>query len=87
MYGLAQIYTGCKCGETWRVTPQQIIDTERDDVETYLVCDVCGGTVWEEKKENGLNCMHALTEEEHLQESGFYDVQDKVDREFDDIDF
>lgn len=87
MYGLAQIYVGCKCGETWQVAPQEMIDTERDDVEYYLTCDVCGDSVSGEKKENGIPCMHAVTEEEHLQLSGFYDTQKQVDEEFNGIDF
>lgn len=65
MYGLAQIYTGCKCGETWQVSQGQTEDPENDKVYTLLFCDICGGINLTEKKENGVNCMHAVTEEEH----------------------
>jgi hypothetical protein len=48
---------------------------------------VCGSEVGQEKKENGLPCLHSITEEEHLELSGFYDTQNDIDEEFDDIDF
>jgi DNA-directed RNA polymerase subunit RPC12/RpoP len=87
MYGLAQVYNCCRCGETWRVSSGEVIDTENDRVETCLYCDVCGSEIVSEKKENGIPCLHAITEEEHLQLSGFYDTQDKDDEEFNDTDF
>ena len=65
MYGLAQIYTGCKCGETWRVGIGQTEDTENDEIYTFHYCTVCGGDNLTEKKENGVPCMHAVTQEEH----------------------
>lgn len=65
MYGLAQIYTGCKCGETWQVSQGQTEDIENDEVYTFLYCEICNGTNLTEKKENGVPCMHAITQEEH----------------------
>lgn len=65
MYGLVQIYTGCKCGETWRVNAVEEIDIERDEIYQILYCEVCGSNNLTEKKENGIPCMHILTSEEH----------------------
>lgn len=60
----APIYEGCKCGETFKVTRHQIIDTERDDVWEELVCDVCGSSVIKEKMIDGKPCWHPLSDEE-----------------------
>ena len=76
MFGLVQLYTGCKCVETWDVGHF----TEGD--ETYLYCKVCNGTNLTEKKENGVPCYHEVTEAEHerlLMESGDWDEEDEVE--------
>lgn len=83
MYGLANIYTGCKCGETWNVSTGQTEDVERDEVYHFDYCTVCGGTNLTQKFENGLPCMHEITEEEHRVLSGFYRPDIEM---YDDID-
>jgi hypothetical protein len=78
---LAQIYEGCNCKDgTWRVSPEKIIDTERDSVETELFCDVCGESVTGEKKIDGVTCMHALTDEE-IEELSFGSQEPEEDYE------
>ncbi len=72
------IYTGCMCGETWRVSEVKIIDTDRDDVEYFLACDICYQIVDNPKMENGSPCVHEVTDEEW---EHYFGLQD------DDIDF
>ncbi|MDO3641952.1 hypothetical protein [Mucilaginibacter sp. L3T2-6] len=61
----AQIYTGCKCGETWRVGHIQDCDISRDKVYTVLQCNVCFGTNLKPKvSDDGVPHYHALTEED-----------------------
>lgn len=80
MYGLAQIYTGCKCRETWQVAIGQTEDVENDEVYTFLYCTVCGGDGLTEKRDaDGTPHYHEVTEEEHRVLSGCYS-----DESFDD---
>lgn len=64
----AQIFTGCKCGETWHVEIVEDIDTERDEIYEYPVCTKCNQPV-HPNMIDGHPCYHALTEEEAYWES------------------
>lgn len=83
----AQIYEGCKCGETYKVTRHEIIDTERDNVWEELVCDVCGWSVIKEKKIDGKLCLHPLSDEEIKLASGYYENADYPPSKFDENDW
>lgn len=54
----------CKNGETWQVTEVIDVDTERDEVYNWFVCDLCGRPVIEPKLVNGVQDHHALTDDE-----------------------
>lgn len=71
----AQIFTGCKCGDTWRVENVEDIDTENDEVYIIPVCKICNQPVYE-KIVNGNPCFHALTDEEMFWETYNPDAED-----------
>jgi len=68
----AQVYNCSRCGDVdGRVI--QIIDTERDEVWSEVVCDQCNGIVSGKTDDKGNPVWRELTEEEILAENGFYD--------------
>ena len=69
----AQIYEGCQCKDgTWQVTLIPMQNTETDECWDERMCDICGQAVTREKMQDGMPCMHALSDEEMRQVSGFY---------------
>lgn len=77
----AQLYYGCKCGETWQVASHQECDSNNDEVYEILYCTVCNQEVRGEKKDpDGTPHYHALTEWEL--EGELWNTTD--DYEFDD---
>jgi len=81
----AQIYIGCKCGETWHVAHAEAIDTDKDEIYCVLYCTICLEAIWEEKKIDGVPCMHALTKEEVEAEMDSIPDGDDDDEEEDEI--
>ncbi len=61
----AQVYIGCKCGETWQVARHAEIDSEKDKTIEILYCTICNTPVTGEKMNDGVPEMHALTQEDH----------------------
>jgi len=62
---LAEIWTGCKCpnAETWNVGTYTEFDNDKDYKIPY--CTICMSTnIIPKKNENGLQCMHGLTDDE-----------------------
>lgn len=86
---LAQIYIGCKCGETWHVSSHQECDDEHDEVYTILTCTICNTEVTGQKIVDGSPHIHALTDEEIESERNkyYYDAIDDILRCEDDDDF
>ena len=72
---LAQLYNCPKCGQVWKVEEYESIDTERDDIEIYLICSNCYSFVEPLKTETGEPLYHALTEEEMFWDS--YSIEEE----------
>jgi hypothetical protein len=72
----APVYECSNCGDVWRIEYVDHIDIEYDEVYTEPHCKKCGNYV-KEKFQDGVLVWHPLTEEEMLEESGFYNQEDK----------
>ena len=57
-------YTCPNCGDVWRVSVVEHIDTERDDVYSDLVCDACYQSVREARDDQGRPCYTEIDDDE-----------------------
>lgn len=60
---IAPLYRCPKCGEVWRVTHAEDIDTENDEIYEWLACSSCGSSVTAILHDGHPVC-HPLTVEE-----------------------
>jgi hypothetical protein len=70
----AQIWIGCNCpgGETWNVARHTEVDTHNDEVYEIPYCTICMKEVRIQKMDNGVPCIHALSESEMEAEFGYW---------------
>ncbi len=59
----APLYTCPTHGETWHVQRVEEIDTERDDIYEFVVCEKCGHSVTP-LLHDGHHVVHVLSDED-----------------------
>lgn len=71
----AQIYNCPIHGETWHPIHMEEFDADKDKIYNWLCCPVsdCFNEVKELIDKKNHPIMHALTDEEMMQENGFYE--------------
>ncbi|HWY11949.1 MAG TPA: hypothetical protein VN026_11520 [Bacteroidia bacterium] len=77
MFGLAPVYICSKCGDVWDVYTYMYVDVENDDIIPILHCGKCSDSFLKPKEKDGVPEMHEITEEEHLELTGFYNLEDE----------
>ena len=77
---LLPIYECPVCGETWRIRPNSIWDTETDEFSIQFVCIDCDSEVMKQKYDsNGKPLSHSISDEELDAEDSFYNDLTLID--------